>query len=485
MADPSYEQMSQARVQTAINLLKKSLQEKVTAGQLTSEQADAAEEQFLNNPDLQRSVERGEISAEQLAGSVTQTAVNDMDRSTLGMGNERYGAEKDQAAQQSQVAAALSGEDIGSLGIGDFGSFEGLEGLDFSTPPPPPTLQEQQDARFGNDLSWLDETFQQDPFAAIDSAKELGTSADPAAEQAQKDLAAEIGARGNTADPESAAAQKRAMDELFGLYEQGGLGAQDRAARAQARAESENWLKGQRDASRQRLASKGQLGSGADVLMELGDSQGAASRLSSADLQASADAERRAMDALLGGADLATGMRDSSDRYKQSNTALQGGLLTDIRNSGDRYVQDNSDRIAKIASDNKNYLRDARQKMLDERTDWQKYVTDKQVGIAAGQQARDDAQHGAGYGYSQDVAGTDVAATNNAQGTFNANTQGAFSGASPAVQGAGQTVVGLTGAPQAHAGEAFTGAANAVASIYGGALSGGSRRQTEKTGKKE
>jgi hypothetical protein len=343
-------------------------------------------------------------------------------------------------------------------------------------PKPAPT----NEGRFGNDMGWLDELFQTDPGAALAEAQAQGTSADPNIVKQQQSMVDEINGRGTSADPEAEAAQKKAIGELFGLYDQGGRGAQDQNARAQARATSENWLKGQRDADRQSLAQRGMLGSGADLLMQSSDSQGAAQRLSAADLQASADAEKRALDALMGGGQLAGQVRGQSDAYKQGNTALAGGMLGDMNTSANNYVQSNADRIAKTRAANTDFLKSSYTDMINRRNDWDKNVFNQQIGAAQNQQQLDANQNAQGWQSGFNTAGTDTGAANNAQSNFNTSTTGAFTGASPAVNNSGQTVVGLTGAPQAAAGEAFSGAAKAIASIYGGALSGGGSGKTEK-----
>jgi hypothetical protein len=336
---------------------------------------------------------------------------------------------------------------------------------------------DKQDQRFGNDLSWLDQAFQQDPTKAITEAQKLGTSADPELVKQQQSLVDEVRGRGLTADKTSRDAQQGALDELMGIYSQGGQTARDKMLRAKARADSENWLRGQREADMQSMAERGVSGSGAEVLSMLGDRQDAASRLSAADLQASADAEQRALDALLSGTQVARGMESSANAYQAGNTAAAGGMLGDMRGSADAYQRANADMIAKIGQTNTDFLRQAQSEMLARRNDWDKYVMGQQTDMAkylADLDARDNA---AGWGFGYQTAGADTGAAGGAQAGFNAGTQGAFTGQTPYVRGAGQAQTGYTGEAQAHAGKAFSGAAqfvgNLFSSMYGGGGGGG------------
>jgi hypothetical protein len=330
-----------------------------------------------------------------------------------------------------------------------------------------------KDKQFGHDLSWLDPSFQQDPTKAITEAQKLGTSADPELVKQQQSLVDEVRARGLTADKTSRDAQQGALDELMGIYNQGGQTARDKMLRAKARADSENWLKGQREADMASMAERGVDGSGAEVLSMLGDRQDAATRLSAADLQASADAEQRALDARLSGSQVARGMESSANAYQAGNTAAAGGILGDMRGAADAYQRGNAEMIAKIGQTNTDYLRQAQSEMLARRNDWDKYVMSQQGDMAkylADLDARDNA---AGHAFGGQVAGADTAAGNAAQGGFNAGTQGAFAGQTGAVRGAGNAQTAYTGEAQAHAGKAFSGAAQFVGNLFSGLYGGG------------
>lgn len=437
--------------------------------------------------------------------------------------------------------------------------------------------QQAIEDRFGNDMAWLDPAFQRQaatvrPTTTADAAQfgvtadpaalarqeglldsvlgrgttadattetaqrgflsELdgrGTTADPRAEAAQYDLLGELEGRGRTSDADSEEAQRSALDELFGLYRQGGQGAQDRAARARNRADTENWLQGQRQADIQDRAERGMSGSGGEILDLLADRQAAASRLSAGDLEADAAAEKRAMDALLAGTDLATGMRSASDEYEASNTrtradvanqarsaadAYQGALdqvrgstmegmrsaadqfsvnndrtasdlATSMRDASDRFVGDNADRIgdasefnAKMINDatseTKQFLQDAYLDTMRRRDAWDRDVLGLQTDVATGTRSFDAGQNTQGFDWGTDVADTDVANRNNAQ--TNANTSGLsmWTGSAPQVFGASQGRNNAVAGEGAALGELGLSMAETMASMgAGGGMGGG------------
>jgi hypothetical protein len=355
-----------------------------------------------------------------------------------------------------------------------------------------------------------------------------GTTADPAAEAAQRALLGEVAGRGRTSDADSEEAQQYALDELFGLYRQGGQGAQDKAARARARADSENWLKGQREADIQDRAERGMSGSGGEILDLLADRQAAASRLSSADLEASAAAEKRALDALLGGTQLATGMRSASDAYEAENTRARAGIAGDMRASADayegaidqtrgrtmdsmrsaadqfsvnndrtatdlasgmreasdRFVGDNADRLGDAAefnakmindatSETKQFLQDAYTDTMRRRDAWDRDVLGLQTDIATGTRSHDASQNTQGWNTGTDVATTDTRTQNNARDDFNQDQLGVYQGGTAGVTGglnreadASANVVGGIYDVGAETG-------NTVVSALGGAAGGG------------
>jgi hypothetical protein len=246
-----------------------------------------------------------------------------------------------------------------------------------------------RNARFGNDMAWLDELFQENPIDAYTAAQQLGTSADPAAQ----------------------AAQRGAMDAMFGIANGGGATAMERARRQKARGESENWLFGQREADMQNLAERGMSGGGAEIAALLGDRQAAASRLSQADLDTDAALEQRALDALMSGEQIAGGIN------RDSNAFIQG----------------NADMISRSAARNKQFMQNAWQQALNNRQNWDTNVLNQQLGVAQGLMGQDASENQTGWGSGQQQASDDADRRNDARSNFNTTSSGMWSGTTPGV----------------------------------------------------
>ena len=214
-----------------------------------------------------------------------------------------------------------------------------------------------------------------------------------------------------------------------------------------------------------------------------------------ADLEADAAAEQRAMDALLSRGQLASTMRGQSDAYEAENTgALSGllgnmrgaadayraentaaasGLLGDMRNSADAYQQNNARMIADIARTNTDYLREAQDRMLDRRQQWDMNTFNQQVGVAEGARTFDQNENQAGWGFGYGVAGDDANRFNAGQASANDSAFNAFTGMTPGVQGATNTRINATGGTQAAAGQSVSGGANFAGNLISGLFGGG------------
>lgn len=304
-----------------------------------------------------------------------------------------------------ELAKGLAGPDLSGLGAQDQLDLERSiskfsDDYRAQQEAAKPTEAEQRDAKYGNDMAWLDDIFQQKG---------------PTREQAL--------ALGTTGDEHAAARQRQSADELFKLYEQGGLGAQERASRAKARRETEGLLRGQREADMQNLAERGMGGSGAELAAMLGGNQAAGERLSAADLQTSADAEKRAMDALLGGTQIESGLQKGADDYVQSNQKM----------------------LADIEAQNVQGRRQAYQQTMAQRNAYDMNKLGLQVGAAGSTASRDALENQAGWGMGKDVAKTDTAASTAGQGRYNDNVTGTNQKGNEAIQKAGETVVKETG----------------------------------------
>jgi hypothetical protein len=327
--------------------------------------------------------------------------------------------------------------------VSGYGVVPDLSGVNFDNidygDPKAPAAQDPIEARFGNDMGWLDPALQQREITSAD-ALQYGTSADPNAE----------------------GAQKQAINEMFGLYNQGGLTARDRAARAKNRAEAENLIQGQTSAAQQDLAERGMGGGGAEIAALLGAQQGAAGRLSGADLQTSADSEQRALDALMGG--------------QQATAGLQ--------NQQNQFVQNNASMMQQAANSNADWMRQGYANTQASRNQWDLQSLLSKIGVAQNQQnnARNDQQYG--YGQGTDLAQGGANAFNAGQSNANTTPLAAFTGQTPGVQQATQARTGYTGGTQAAAGQSISGpikmAADVVTSVYGGGGGSGGDKDKKK-----
>lgn len=238
--------------------------------------------------------------------------------------------------------------------------------------------------RFGNDMAWLDPQFQVDPAL-------LGTSARSQVH----------------ADPELVADQQKALDSLFGIAKDGGATAQERARRAKARGESENWLRGQREADMADLAERGMSGSGAEILALSKDRQDAATRNSAADLETDAWLEQRALDATMRGGELAGQMRDTGFREGQTRAGAQ-----------DEFYQLNQRALNDAKQSYADYQRNAHNEMLQRRNDWDKMKLQLGLSTAGGLMSSDVGQGQAGYSYGANLAKDDANNYNDAASAY-------------------------------------------------------------------
>jgi hypothetical protein len=239
--------------------------------------------------------------------------------------------------------------------------------------------------RFGNDMAWLDEEFQIDPAL-------LGESARSKVE----------------ADPNMIAAQQRALDSLFGIADAGGATAQERARRAKARGESENWLRGQREADMQNLAERGMAGSGAEILALGNDRQAAAQRNSAADLETDAWLEQRALDALFSGGQLAGEMR---------TTGFNEGMAR--AGAADEFEALNQNTLNSAQQSNKQFQQEAWNRMIERRSAEDMKRLQMGLGAAEGLMGSDVGQNQAGYSYSGNVAGQSAGQANQGRNAAN------------------------------------------------------------------
>jgi hypothetical protein len=127
---------------------------------------------------------------------------------------------------------------------------------------------------------------------------------------------------------------------LQDIIKGGGATAIEMADRQRARADSESWLRGQREADMADYAERGLTGSGMELLNLSSDRQAAAGRNSQADLDMAKALEERRLGAINSAAGLATNMRGQTvdEQGLLNNRATSGlsaatGLVNNMRSS--------------------------------------------------------------------------------------------------------------------------------------------------------
>lgn len=120
--------------------------------------------------------------------------------------------------------------------------------------------------------------------------------------------------------------QAEQYGNLQGIIAGGGATAIEMADRARQRADSEAWLRGQREADMADYAERGLTGSGMELLALSSDRQAAAGRNSLADLETAKALEERRLGAINSAAGLATNMR--------GQTIDEQGLLSNRATTG-------------------------------------------------------------------------------------------------------------------------------------------------------
>lgn len=115
--------------------------------------------------------------------------------------------------------------------------------------------------------------------------------------------------------------QADAIEYLRNMYAQGGMDAQAKAALGQAQQSNAARERMSRGAITTNAATRGVGGSGVEIAAQLANQQGGANRNAMAGTQAAADARTRAINALMGSANIAGNVRGEDSSIAQFNAA--------------------------------------------------------------------------------------------------------------------------------------------------------------------
>lgn len=161
-------------------------------------------------------------------------------------------------------------------------------------------------------------------------------------------------------DPTGRSAELQALAKMQEVGNANGLDAQSRA-KIQAAIDSTNSNeKSQRDAIVQNFAARGMGGSGAEMQAQLLASQADANRASQQGMQASADAEQRALQAMMNSSTIGSSVRsqdytqaaeaakaqDLINQFNTRNSQAVAGANTDRTNAANQFNLTNQQRIA-------------------------------------------------------------------------------------------------------------------------------------------
>jgi hypothetical protein len=124
-------------------------------------------------------------------------------------------------------------------------------------------------------------------------------------------------------DPALRQQEQDSLSEYGNVYNQGGLDFKSRADINELLNQAASSAQSGADSIRQHLQGTGQLGSGADIAMQMGNGQAAAQRGGEAALQTAALAEQRKMDALAAKTGLAGKMRGEDLSEKTARAQAQ------------------------------------------------------------------------------------------------------------------------------------------------------------------
>ncbi len=137
------------------------------------------------------------------------------------------------------------------------------------------------------------------------------------------EFAPELGASeagGVSADPELVAAQKAALAKMGLIESSGGLTLEDEAAQAKAMGQASRVAGANRAAITNQMAARGTGGSGAELAMQMSNSQAAGERANQAGMDSAANAQKRYFQSILARGQMAGNMRgqDFDERTKSA-----------------------------------------------------------------------------------------------------------------------------------------------------------------------
>lgn len=127
-------------------------------------------------------------------------------------------------------------------------------------------------------------------------------------------------------DPRLRDTEMAALSKLLEVGESDGLDAQALSKIDAAQSDAAQFERSQRGAIENDMAARGQLGSGNEMLSKLVAQQGGATRANRAGIEASADAETRALNAMMGAGNMAGNMRGQDLDMEMGRAGAQDSI---------------------------------------------------------------------------------------------------------------------------------------------------------------
>lgn len=163
-----------------------------------------------------------------------------------------------------------------------------------------------------------------------------------------------------TTDPRLRSAQLDALSGLQDVFKSGGLNYTDKARLAEIAGQNEAAERGSREAILQNARARGIGGSGIELASQMGSQQASAGRRNMEGLNVAADAEARALQAMLSAGNLGGSIRsqdyseqakaaeaqDAINRFNTMNSQTNLNNAASTRNQAAQYNLENAQRIA-------------------------------------------------------------------------------------------------------------------------------------------
>lgn len=153
-------------------------------------------------------------------------------------------------------------------------------------------------------------------------------------------------------DPALRSAQMSALERLMQVGREGGMTAEDRLVQAQAEREAARYERGQREAIEQNAQARGMGGGGQSFAAQLQAQQSGAERAYMGGMDAAAQAQRRALDAVIRGGQLGGQIRGQD--FDQAARKAQAADEIARFNAGQRTRAGEGNRDAQFQSFNAN-----------------------------------------------------------------------------------------------------------------------------------